>query len=435
MTRYKLPDARLSLMMFLQFFIWGAWYTTIAVYMTEHGMESLTHWPFTVNPIAAIVAPFFVGLIADRYFATEKVLGTMHLLGALFMFTVPSLSESPVLFILVLLLYNLCYMPTMSLANTLAFHNIDDQESEFPLIRVFGTVGWIVAGLLISFILGQFVDGLPEATAMPLYLAAAASLALGLYSFTLPHTPPPAAGEKVSVRSIVGVDALKQLGSPSFYVFLVSSLLICIPLAAYYNFTQIFLGSAGFENIAATQTLGQASEAAFMLLMPFFFTRLGVKWMLGAGMLAWVLRYALFALGAPAVVVWMILLGIALHGLCYDFFFVAGQIYVDKKSTPAVRGQAQGLIVLITYGVGMLIGAQVAGAVYNSFLENADTLTLMQWQNFWWIPAVFAAFVLVFFVLAFHDEVQTEEPGADGTALGEAEAAEAEAEAPSGRAR
>lgn len=435
MTRYKLPDARLSLMMFLQFFIWGAWYTTIAVYMTAHGMESLTHWPFTVNPIAAIVAPFFVGLIADRYFATEKVLGTMHLLGALFMFAVPSLSESPVLFILVLLLYNLCYMPTMSLANTLAFHNIDDQENEFPLIRVFGTVGWIVAGLLISFILGQFVSGLPEETAMPLYLAAAASLALGLYSFTLPHTPPPAAGEKVSVRSIVGVDALKQLGSPSFYVFLASSLLICIPLAAYYNFTQIFLGSAGFENIAATQTLGQASEAAFMLLMPFFFARLGVKWMLGVGMLAWVLRYALFALGAPAVVVWMILLGIALHGLCYDFFFVAGQIYVDKKSTPAVRGQAQGLIVLITYGVGMLIGAQVAGAVYNGFLENADTLTLTQWQNFWWIPAVFAAFVLVFFVLAFHDEVQTEEPGADGTTLGEAEAAEAEAEAPSGRAR
>ncbi|SMO62833.1 MFS transporter [Fodinibius sediminis] len=415
----RLLQAKLSLMMFLEFFIWGAWYSTVAVYMTANGMESLTHWPFTVNPIAAIAAPFFVGLIADRYFATEKVLGVLHILGALFMFLTPMAVNSPLLFILLLLAYNLCYMPTMSLANTLSFHHIDDQEKDFPIIRVFGTIGWIVAGLIISFVLGIFVaDNLkPEQTALPLYLTSAASLLLGIYSFTLPHTPPPAAGEKISVRSIVGIDALKQLGSRSFYVFLFSSFLICIPLAAYYNFTQIFLGNAGFDNIAATLTIGQMSEALFMVLIPAMFIRLGVKWMLAAGMFAWVLRYALFALGATEPTVWMIITGIALHGICYDFFFVTGQIYVDKKSTPAIRGQAQGLIILITYGVGMLIGAQVAGQVYNSFLGTASSLTLSQWYDFWWIPAIFAIAVLIFFIIFFNDQVLDEDATAEDIAV------------------
>lgn len=402
---------RVSLMMFLEFFIWGAWYATVAVYMTANGMESLTHWPFTVNPMAAIIAPFFVGLIADRYFATEKVFGVLHLLGAAFMFLTPQAVGNPTVFILLLLAYNLCYMPTLSLANTLAFHNMEDQEQEFPAIRVFGTVGWIVAGLVISFGLGMLLTGelQPEQTALPLYLAAGTSFLLGIYSFTLPHTPPPAAGEKVSIRSIIGVDALKQLGSRSFYVFLISSLLISIPLAAYYNFTQIFLGVSGFENIAATQTIGQMSEVVFMLLMPLFFVRLGVKWMLSAGMLAWVVRYALFAMGAPDAVSWMIISGIALHGICYDFFFVTGQIYVDKKAPASIRGQAQGLIILTTYGVGMLIGAQLAGAVYNSFLGTADVLSPSQWHDFWWIPALFAVAVLVLFVFLFNDEVAVDE--------------------------
>jgi nucleoside transporter len=411
----RLLHARISLMMFLEFFVWGAWYVTVAVYMSNHGMGDLTHWPFTVNPIAAIAAPFFVGLIADRYFASERVFGVLHILGAVFMFLAPQAVGSPLIFILLLLAYNLCYMPTMSLANTLAFHNIQDQESEFPLIRVFGTVGWIVAGLVVSFGLGAFVaEGVqPEATAVPLYLTSATSLLLGLYSFTLPHTPPPAAGEEVSIRSIVGVDAIKKLGSPSFYVFLASSLLISIPLAAYYNFTQIYLGATGFENIAATQTIGQMSEVVFMLLMPFFFVRLGVKWMLAVGMGAWVLRYALFALGAPAEVSWMILAGIALHGICYDFFFVTGQIYVDKKSTPDIRGQAQGLIVLLTYGVGMFIGAQAAGQVYNSFLGSAEALTLAQWHDFWWIPSIFAGVVMLIFIFTFDDRVIDEEAEAE----------------------
>jgi len=400
--------ARLSAMMFLEFFIWGAWYTTIAVYMTAQGMETLTHWPYTVNPIAAIAAPFFVGLVADRYFATQRVLGALHLAGGLVLLAAPRTAGNPTLFILLLLLYNLCYMPTLGLANSLAFHNIQDQEKQFPRIRVFGTLGWIAAGLFVSFVLRQFLGGegaQPERTAWPLYTAGIASLVLGVYSFTLPHTPPPAAGQPVSARSVLGMDALRRLGSRPFYVFIVSSLLICIPLAAYYNFTQLYLSAARVENIAATQTLGQMSETVFMLLMPLFFARLGVKWMLLVGMAAWVVRYALFALAAPDAVFWMIALGILLHGICYDFFFVTGQIYVDKKSTPDIRGQAQGFLVFVTYGVGMLIGAQVAGNVYNRFLGGATALTLDQWSRFWWIPAAFAAAVMIFFALAFHDRV------------------------------
>ena len=403
-------------MMFLQFFIWGAWYTTIAVYMTNHGMERLTFWPYTVNPIAAIVAPFFLGLVADRYFATEKVLGVLHILGGFVLCAVPRFTGSPTTFILLLLVYNLCYMPTLGLANSLAFHHIQSQEQQFPLIRVFGTVGWIVAGLFISLALSRMMTAVPETTAWPLYTAGIASVVLGVFCFTLPHTPPRGAGQPVSLRSIAGLDALKQIGDRPFYVFIIASLLLCIPLAAYYNFTQLYLGAAGVRKIAATQTLGQMSETLFMLLMPLMFLRLGVKKMLMVGMGAWVLRYALFALAAPNAVFWMIVLGVALHGPCYDFFFVTGQIYVDKKSTPAIRGQAQGFLVLVTYGVGMLIGAQVAGRVYNSFLGAATTLTLEQWRSFWIFPAAFAAAVLLFFAAFFRAPAREDSPQTSATA-------------------
>ncbi len=399
---------QLSLMMFLEFFVWGAWYSTIAVYMSANGMKNLTHWPFTANAIAAIIAPFFVGLIADRYFATQKVLGVLHLIGAAFMFITPVLTSKPDVFIIALLAYNICYMPTLSLANTLAFHQMTNQEKQFPVIRVFGTFGWIAAGLAVSFVLVAFVsEGLqPETTALPLYLTAASSVLLGLYSFTLPSTPPPAAGKKVSVRTIIGIDAFKKLGSRSFYVFLVSSLLICIPLAVYYNYTQLFLENSKFKNIAATQTIGQTSELLFMVLMPIFFRKLGVKWMLAVGMLAWAIRYFLFAAGAPDTTTWMIMIGIALHGICYDFFFVSGQIYMDKKASPEIRGQSQGLMILVTYGIGMLIGTQIAGEVYNGFLGEGASLSLQQWKDFWWIPAAFAAGILIFFVSAFNEKIK-----------------------------
>jgi len=400
-------------MMFLQFFIWGAWYTSIAVYMTNHGMATLTHWPYTVNPVAAIVAPFFLGLVADRYFATEKVLGTLHLLGGLILFATPQFAAQPTTFILLLLLYNLCYMPTLGLANSLAFHHIQSQEQQFPLIRVFGTIGWIVAGLFVSFALAKMIGGVAEQTPGPLYTAATASILLGVFCFTLPHTPAPARGQPVSLRSIAGLDAFKQLGDRPFYVFILSSLLLCIPLAVYYNFTQLYLVAAGVKKIAGTQTWGQISETFFMLIMPMLFLRLGVKKMLMMGMAAWTLRYALFALGAPHAIFWMILIGIALHGPCYDFFFVTGQIYVDKKSTPGIRGQAQGFLVLVTYGVGMLIGAQIAGNVYDRFLAGGTALTLDQWRSFWILPAAFALAVLIFFSALF------KAPAREATAVGQ----------------
>jgi nucleoside transporter len=408
-------NVRLSVMMFLQFFVWGAWYTTIAVFMTNQGMETLTHWPYTVNPIAAIVAPFFVGLVADRYFATERVFGILHLVGGLLLLIAPRTVGSPGTFITLLLLYNLCYMPTLGLSSSLAFHNIRDQEKTFPRIRVWGTIGWIVAGLFISFVLSRFVStGKAEETSMPLISAGIASLLLAAYSFALPHTPPPARGQQVSARSIIGIDAFRHLGSSSFYVFIASALLICIPLAAYYNFTQLYLEAAGVKNIAATQTLGQMSETLFMFAMPFLFARLGVKWMLLAGMAAWVARYLLFSAAAPNGVYWMIALGILLHGICYDFFFVTGQIYVDKKSTAAIRGQAQGFFVFVTYGVGMLIGAQVAGGVYNRYLAGNPTLALERWRDFWMLPAIFAAVIAVFFAVAFRDrEVDRRRVGAN----------------------
>src|SRR2546423_175421 len=272
---------------------------------------------------------------------------------------------------------------------------------QFPLIRVFGTIGWIIAGWFISLVLGPLTGVIPEQTAMPIYITAVASLLLGLFSFTLPHTPPPGAGQRVSLRSIVGLDALAQLGDRPFYVFIAASLLLCIPPAAYYNFTQIFLGNAGITKIQATQSLGQMADVIVMLLIPLFFVRLGVKRMLMVGMGAWTLRYALFALAAPHAIFWLIAIGTLLHGVCYDFFFVPGHIYVDKKSTPAVRGQAQGFLVLVTYGIGMLIGAQVAGNVYNRILGGATSLTLDQWPSFWVLPAGFAAVVLVFFAVLF----------------------------------
>lgn len=298
-------------------------------------------------------------------------------------------------------------MPTLSLANSITFHHINDQQSEFPIIRVFGTIGWIVAGLVVSFGLGIFVsEGLqPVKTSLPIYLSAVISLLLVFYAFTLPHPPPKGSDTPVSLKSIIGIDALKQLGNRSFYIFLMCSLLISIPLVAYFNFTQVFLDDAGFTNLAAVQTIGQFSEIIFMLLMPFFFIRLGVKWMLGVGMFAWVVRYALFAAGATDQITWMILSGIALHGICYDFFYITGHIYVDMKSNDRIRGQAQGLLVLLTYGVGMLIGAQLARITYNNLLGDAVSMSLNNWESFWILPAILAAVVLTVFVIFFKERV------------------------------
>ncbi len=391
-------------MMFLQFFVWGAWYVTVGIYMGENGMGDISHWAYTVGPLAAVISPFFLGMIADRYFSVEKVLGVMHILGGAAILAAPFAVDSPVTFILLLAFHMLCYMPTIGLTNTLAFHNITDQEKQFPLLRVFGTIGWIVAGVFVSLGLKA------ETTAVPFYVAGISGLLMGVFSFSLPHTPPPAADKgKITVREVLGLDALAQLNSRPFNVFILSSFLICIPLATYYNFAPIFANDVAISNVAFKMSFGQMSEVLFMLLMPFFFRRLGVKWMLLVGMAAWVLRYTLFAFAATEGVAWMIMFGIILHGICYDFFFVTGQIYVDKKSTPEIRGQAQGFLVFVTLGAGMLIGAQVSGWLNNFYKAGNEVLTATAWQSFWWVPAIFAAVIMVFFLLMFKDEVDSSE--------------------------
>jgi len=388
--------AKLSVMMFLEFFVWGSWYVTVGNYMQAHDMGDSIYWAYTVGPLAAIVSPFFLGMVADRYFSTEKVLGVMHLLGAAAMFLVPS-TEGSGLLIALLLIHMLCYMPTLGLTNTLAFHNIQNQERQFPIIRVFGTLGWIAANIVVS----KWLHA--DREAVQFYVTGGAGLALGLYSFALPHTPPPARGRTIRVGEILGLDALKRLSSPSFLVFLVCSFLICIPLAAYYNYAPLFAGAVGFDDPAYNLSFGQMAEVLFMLIMPLCFRRLGVKWMLSIGMAAWVVRYGLFSAAATDGVMWMVMTGILLHGICYDFFFVTGQIYTDQQASPEIRGQAQGLLVLVTQGLGLLIGAQVAGWLYNRLVSGEGEALRQSYRVFWLVPCIMAGVVLVVFALAFRD--------------------------------
>jgi nucleoside transporter len=407
--------ARLSAMMFLQFFVWGAWYVPTSVYMNAHGLGGVIAWAYTVGPIAAIVSPFFLGMIADRFFASQRVLGVLHVLGGLVMLAAPwaaglapwvivertadgdAMTLHP--FILVLLLHMLCYMPTLALSNAVAFRNLVSQEKQFPLVRVFGTIGWIVAGLSVSAMAA-------EAGPAQYYLAGGAAITLGLYSFSLPHTPPAARGRSVRIGQLLGVDALALLRDRNFAVFLGSSLLICIPLAAYYAYAAMYVSQSGFERTAAWMSLGQASEIVFMVLMPLFFVRLGVKWMLLVGMLAWVVRYGLFAGAAENGIGAMIVLGILLHGICYDFFFVTGFIYTDRKAGPEIRAQAQGLLVLVTQGLGLGIGAQIMGRVVSAYSSGPEGAKVIDWQSMWLVPCAMAAVVAIAFWLLFRDDAE-----------------------------
>lgn len=372
---------RLSVMMFLQFFIWGAWYVAGPNFLGGIGFDASDFaLMYSVGPIAGMISPFFVGMIADRFFSTERVLGVMHLLGGAAMLGAIQMMKadtpSPGMINLLFFAHMLCYFPTLALTNTLAMKNMTNSEKQFPLIRVFGTIGWIVAGLLLSrmTINGGFLTSgifVPENPTKALtwdksihmfYVAAGSSFALGLISFGLPHTPPEKSDHKPTVGEILGLDAFVLFKNRSFSIFMLSSFLICIPLAFYYQIASRTVEQASLP-IAQTMTYGQMSEIFFMLVMPLFFARLGVKKMLLFGMIAWVARYALFALGAPSQVTMMIIFGVLLHGICYDFFFVTGQIYTDKVAPRKIRGQAQGMLVLFTLGLGMLIGAQIAGRV------------------------------------------------------------------------
>ena len=388
---------QLSVMMFLQYFVWGAWYVTMGTYLltTLHFSAQQSGLLYGTTALAAMVSPFFVGMVADRFFATEKILATLHLVGAVLLFYISGLTTFGSFYPL-LLTYTLLFMPTLALTNSLSFHQMTDTGKQFPGVRVLGTIGWIAAGVAIS-ALGA------EAVALQFKVAAGASVLLGLFCFTLPHTPPARIGHKVQLRDILGLDALELMKERSFAVFVLGSFLVCIPLQFYYAFTNPFLNELGMTNTAGIQSLGQVSEIAFMLVMPLFFARLGVKYMLLVGMLAWVARYALFAIGAPDGIRSMIIAGIVLHGICYDFFFVTGFIYTDKKAGPAIRAQAQGFLVLVTQGLGMLIGAQVSGVLFNRIVIGEGQVLMKNWQQFWFIPAAAAAIVAVIFFLLFRD--------------------------------
>lgn len=384
---------QLSLMMFLEFFVWGAWLVTLGTYLNKIGFSGTDIGnAYSTYSIAAIVSPFFIGMIADRFFSAQRVMGVMHLAGGVVMYFLAQVT-SPVIFFWTLFLYSLLYMPTLALVNSISFNQMKDPSKEFPFIRVLGTIGWIVAGLVIGFLK-------VEDRNIPILIASGMSIVLGIYSFFLPNTPPKGAGKKTTFGDILGIKALKLLKDRSFLVFMISALLVCIPLAFYYNFTNLFLNESQVVNAAGKMTMGQMSETIFMFIMPLLFARLGVKKMLLIGMLAWVARYLLFAFGNSGPLVWMFYTGILLHGICYDFFFVTGQIYVDNTAPKEIQSNAQGFFTFVSYGAGMVIGSQISGYIVEAY-KSGETHS---WTPIWIIPCIMAFVVVVFFGIFFKDK-------------------------------
>lgn len=389
---------KLSTMMFLEFFIWGAWFVTMGTFLAQafSATGAQTGMAYNTQAIGAIVAPFIIGLIADRYFAAQKILGVLHLIGGALLWLAAT-SASFDAFYPYILLYMLLYMPTLALVNSVAFRHLPDPAGQFAQIRVLGTIGWIVAGLVI----GNLGWESRNVLHLTFQMAAIASIALGLLSFFLPDTPPAVdKNSKVSVRDILGLDALALLKDSRYLVFFIASILICIPLAFYYQNANLFLNEVGVENAASKMAYGQVSETLFMLLLPIFIIRFGIKVSLLVGMAAWVLRYVLFAYGDAGDKAWMLILGIVLHGICYDFFFVTGQIYTNYKAGEKIKSAAQGLITLATYGIGMMIGFTLAGMISDKYTVDG----VHAWFNIWIIPAAIAAAVLVLFLVSFKDE-------------------------------
>lgn len=401
---------QLCLMMFLQFFIWGGWFVTLGTFLGNNlgASGGEIGMAFATQSWGAIIAPFIIGLIADRYFNAERILGVLHLLGAVLMYCLYTATDFASFYPYVLA-YMIAYMPTLALVNSVSFGQMQEPAKEFGKIRVWGTIGWILAGLVISYVFSwdakaAIADGMLKNT---FALCAAASLLLGLFSFSLPATPPKSAtqsgNEKSSLGQMLGLDALALLKDRNFLLFFISSVLICIPLAFYYQNANPFLTEIGVENATGKMTLGQVSEVLFMLALPVFLQRFGLKLTLLVGMGAWVLRYVLFAYGDAGSAMAMLLVGIALHGICYDFFFVSGQIYTNAKASDRTKSAAQGLITLATYGVGMLVGFWVAGQITDRFAGQGGH----DWQQIWLYPAGFAAVIFVLFLFSFKNEQVT----------------------------
>jgi len=398
---------QLSLMMFLEFFIWGAWYVTMGTYLpnTLQTSDPETAMAYSTQSWGAILAPFIIGLIADRYVNAERILGILHLLGAILMYLLYSASDFSA-FYPYLLIYMVMYMSTLALVNSVSFNQMKDPAKEFSFIRVFGTLGWISAGLLISYFSWDSAKGISDGILRNTFLMASiCSAILGFFSFTLPKTPPRAdRSKKASISDILGLDALRLLKDRNFLLFFISSVLICIPLAFYFQNLSVFLTESNVDNSTAWSSLGQFSEIMFLLLLPFFLKKYGFKKTILVGMLAWGVRYLLFSFGNNGDLFSLLVLGIFLHGICYDFFFVCGQIYTDSKAGEKYKSAAQGLITLATYGVGMLIGFWLAGVITDSYvMENLGH----DWASIWLFPAGFAIIVLIFFTIFFKNETIT----------------------------
>jgi nucleoside transporter len=386
---------RLGAMMFLQYVIWGAWYVTLNTYLTSTLKFSGTEAGavFGTTALASLVAPFLVGLIADRLFATERVMAVLYALGAVFLLLATQVTSFVAVYI-VLLAFCLCYFPTISLTNSLTMQQVSDPGREFPPIRMMGTIGWIFIGLVVSRLQ-------VEAGTTPFVLGAAACVVMCVYSLSaLPHTPPRASGEKATVRSVLGLDALAMLKDKTYFVFVIASVLACIPLTFYYSFTNAFLNEVGVANAAGKMTLGQMSEIGMMMLMPLVFRVATVRTILLVGLLSWAARYVLLGVGDPGAGVWMFYLAIIMHGVCFDFFFVTGQLYTDQQAPPHLRSAAQGFITAMTYGVGMLVGSLLSGYVLDFFSTTAsDGAVVRDWTSFWFTSAAmsFVIMLLVFF--------------------------------------
>jgi nucleoside transporter len=396
---------KLSVMMFLQFALWGSWFVTLSTYLLNIGFDGLqVGAAYSTMNWGAILAPVIAGAVADRFFQAQKVMGVLHLVGAAILWWLSSITD-PTTFFWTLLAYAICYMPTLGLANAISFHQMSDPGRQFGLVRAFGTLGWIVVGFVVGLLAPQLLGYSIEPTNLPLKIGAVISVVLGLYAFMLPATPPPSAGQKPTLTQALGLQTLSMMKDRSFAVFVIGSLLICIPLSFYYSFANAYLNESGMQNAAFKMTLGQMSEVMFLVLIPFFFARLGVKKMLLIGMAAWVLRYVLFAYGNNGGLVSLLYAGILLHGVCFDFFFVTGQIYVDKAVNKSQRAAAQGFIHVVTYGVGQLIGSWAAGAVVDRYAIATEAGTQHLWQIIWLVPAVMAFAVMLLFALFFKDPV------------------------------
>jgi len=380
--------------MLLQYFIWGAWYVTLGTYMSEflHASGLQIGAAYSALAVATMISPFFIGLVADRFFAAQKIMGVLHLGGGVLLYFATTIVDNTA-FYWVILIYSLLYMPTIALSNSIAFSQMTDPGKQFPWIRVFGTVGWIISGIMIGVLS-------IEKTSSTFYMAATASAALGLISFILPNTPPKGKDANATASSAIGTDALVLFKDRPYLIFFIAAILICIPLSFYYGFANVFLNEIGMENAASKMILGQISEAIFILAIPFLFNSIGVKKMLMLGMAAWILRYVCFAFGDIGSGTWMLYGGIILHGICYDFFFVTGYMYTEKKAGEKIKNAAQGLFTFATYGVGMLIGTWISGLTVDEYVVGS----VHQWKSIWLVPAYIAGVVSVYFILFFKEK-------------------------------